>query len=285
MSKGSGHSRERRIRSEGKVRVSWVRMETERRDADSAATAEGKRNPRCYMDVSIGGEMEGRIVVELFADVVPRTAENFRVLCTGERGIGPNTGVPLHFKDRRRQLPFFTLVDVSRAGEEGDVLGLGHPDVQPSSSSSTEKIGDGLLGGRLVMGFEEEKEKRNRWPESMLSVRSLMRSRWWSRLQPWLDLTTMAGIHTSEVVGTTDCYPLFPPLPQQFTVAGRGNGVEWFEAVDGDQPEMHVGEVISEIDSAPAVADVAGGGWGSREKEGTTVRLECTPKRCPPCRR
>ncbi|XP_042399543.1 peptidyl-prolyl cis-trans isomerase CYP40-like isoform X1 [Zingiber officinale] len=73
-------------------------METERRDADSAATAEGKRNPRCYMDVSIGGEMEGRIVVELFADVVPRTAENFRVLCTGERGIGPNTGVPLHFK-------------------------------------------------------------------------------------------------------------------------------------------------------------------------------------------
>ncbi|KAG6502028.1 hypothetical protein ZIOFF_041915 [Zingiber officinale] len=73
-------------------------METERRDADSSATAEGKRNPRCYMDVSIGGEMEGRIVVELFADVVPRTAENFRALCTGERGIGPNTGVPLHFK-------------------------------------------------------------------------------------------------------------------------------------------------------------------------------------------
>ncbi|URE38637.1 Dienelactone hydrolase family [Musa troglodytarum] len=62
------------------------------------AAAEGKRNPRCYMDVSIGGEMEGRIVVELFADVVPRTAENFRALCTGEQGVGPHTGVPLHFK-------------------------------------------------------------------------------------------------------------------------------------------------------------------------------------------
>ncbi|CAL9109235.1 unnamed protein product [Musa acuminata var. zebrina] len=60
--------------------------------------AEGKRNPRCYMDVSIGGEMEGRIVVELFADVVPRTAENFRALCTREKGVGPHTGVPLHFK-------------------------------------------------------------------------------------------------------------------------------------------------------------------------------------------
>ncbi|KAJ7952932.1 Peptidyl-prolyl cis-trans isomerase [Quillaja saponaria] len=55
-------------------------------------------NPRCFLDVSIGGELEGRIVVELYKDVVPKTAENFRALCTGEKGIGPNTGVPLHFK-------------------------------------------------------------------------------------------------------------------------------------------------------------------------------------------
>lgn len=55
-------------------------------------------NPRCYLDLSIGGELEGRIVVELYKDVVPKTAENFRALCTGEKGIGPHTGVPLHFK-------------------------------------------------------------------------------------------------------------------------------------------------------------------------------------------
>ncbi|OUZ99798.1 Tetratricopeptide TPR-1 [Macleaya cordata] len=55
-------------------------------------------HPRCFLDVSIGGEVEGRIVVELYSDVVPKTAENFRALCTGEKGIGPNTGVPLHFK-------------------------------------------------------------------------------------------------------------------------------------------------------------------------------------------
>jgi hypothetical protein len=60
--------------------------------------------PRCYLDISIGGELEGRIVVELFNDVVPKTAENFRALCTGEKGIGPNTGVPLHYK----VLSFFT---------------------------------------------------------------------------------------------------------------------------------------------------------------------------------
>lgn len=55
-------------------------------------------NPRCFLDISIGGELEGRIVVELYSDAVPKTAENFRALCTGERGIGVNTGVPLHYK-------------------------------------------------------------------------------------------------------------------------------------------------------------------------------------------
>lgn len=55
-------------------------------------------NPRCFLDIAIGGELEGRIVVELYSDVVPKTADNFRALCTGEKGIGPNTGVPLHFK-------------------------------------------------------------------------------------------------------------------------------------------------------------------------------------------
>ncbi|CAN1192364.1 Peptidyl-prolyl cis-trans isomerase CYP40 [Linum perenne] len=56
---------------------------------------------RCFFDISIGGELEGRIVMELFNDVVPRTAENFRALCTGEKGVGPNSGVALHFKGSR----------------------------------------------------------------------------------------------------------------------------------------------------------------------------------------
>jgi hypothetical protein len=54
-------------------------------------------NPRVFFDISIGGEDAGRIVMELRADVVPKTAENFRCLCTGERGMGAS-GKPLHFK-------------------------------------------------------------------------------------------------------------------------------------------------------------------------------------------
>lgn len=45
-------------------------------------------NPKCFFDVSADGENLGRIVFELRADVVPKTAENFRALCTGEKGMG-----------------------------------------------------------------------------------------------------------------------------------------------------------------------------------------------------
>ena len=54
-------------------------------------------NPRVYFDMELGGEAIGRVVMTLFADVVPRTAENFRALCTGEKGVS-SRGNRLHFK-------------------------------------------------------------------------------------------------------------------------------------------------------------------------------------------
>ena len=82
---------------------------------------ENKHKPRVYFDLEIGGISAGRITMELFNDIAPRTSENFRALCTGEKGIGKvqkktirffcendtwdtfssfqqSTGKPLHYK-------------------------------------------------------------------------------------------------------------------------------------------------------------------------------------------
>jgi cyclophilin family peptidyl-prolyl cis-trans isomerase len=55
------------------------------------------KNPKVFFDINVGDEPKGRIVMELFADVVPKTAENFRALCTGENGTN-DAGVRLHYK-------------------------------------------------------------------------------------------------------------------------------------------------------------------------------------------
>jgi peptidyl-prolyl isomerase D len=63
-----------------------------------ATTEETKAaRSRVFFDVTIGGKSAGRVTFELYNDVVPKTAENFRALCTGEKGVG-KMGKPLHFK-------------------------------------------------------------------------------------------------------------------------------------------------------------------------------------------
>jgi peptidyl-prolyl isomerase H (cyclophilin H) len=47
-------------------------------------TKPAKKNPITFFDISIGNQEIGRIKMELFANVVPKTAENFRQFCTGE---------------------------------------------------------------------------------------------------------------------------------------------------------------------------------------------------------
>jgi len=58
----------------------------------------GIKRPRVFFDVAIAGIPVGRIVMQLFADVCPKTVDNFRALCTGEKGIGKMTGKPLHYQ-------------------------------------------------------------------------------------------------------------------------------------------------------------------------------------------
>ncbi|GCA62418.1 cyclophilin-type peptidyl-prolyl cis-trans isomerase [Kipferlia bialata] len=67
-------------------------------------------NPTVFFDIKIANKDVGRIVMELYADVVPKTAENFRCLCTGEKGRG-RSGKDLHFKGSafHRVIPGFML--------------------------------------------------------------------------------------------------------------------------------------------------------------------------------
>jgi peptidyl-prolyl isomerase H (cyclophilin H) len=83
-----------------------VRMEGVTSSSSSVSTVPGSRplasslaknpnNPIVFLDVSIGGQEIGRIKIELFKDKNPKTAENFRQLCTGEK---KEAGMPVGFK-------------------------------------------------------------------------------------------------------------------------------------------------------------------------------------------
>ncbi|XP_061192742.1 peptidyl-prolyl cis-trans isomerase E-like [Saccostrea echinata] len=63
--------------------------ETDKSEESDAPPAKKQRtgNPQVYLDIKVGNST-GRIVIELRADVVPKTAENFRCLCTHEKGYG-----------------------------------------------------------------------------------------------------------------------------------------------------------------------------------------------------
>jgi hypothetical protein len=52
---------------------------------------------KVFFDIEIGGKRIGRMVFELYDEIVPRTTFNFKALCTGEKGMG-SQGKPLHYK-------------------------------------------------------------------------------------------------------------------------------------------------------------------------------------------
>lgn len=54
-----------------------------------------QKNPIVFFDIEIGKQSAGRMKMELFADIVPRTAENFRQFCTGEF---KKNGIPQGYK-------------------------------------------------------------------------------------------------------------------------------------------------------------------------------------------
>jgi peptidylprolyl isomerase len=64
--------------------------------------------PKVFFDISIGGTSVGRITFELYNDITPKCAENFRALCTGEKSTSSKT---LHYKGSafHRIIPEFMI--------------------------------------------------------------------------------------------------------------------------------------------------------------------------------
>lgn len=75
-----------------------------------AFAADPKITHKVFFDVEIDGAPAGRVVMGLFGGVVPKTVENFRALCTGEKGTGA-AGKPLHYKGSvfHRIIPQFMI--------------------------------------------------------------------------------------------------------------------------------------------------------------------------------
>jgi len=64
---------------------------------------------KVFFDISVGGNPLGKIQFTLYNDIAPKTAENFRALCTGEKGKSPTSGKLLHYKGSifHRVIPSF----------------------------------------------------------------------------------------------------------------------------------------------------------------------------------
>ena len=74
------------------------------------ALCDPKITHKVFFDIEINGESVGRITFGLFGDVVPKTAENFRALCTGEKGMG-KSGKKLTYQGSKfhRIIPQFMI--------------------------------------------------------------------------------------------------------------------------------------------------------------------------------
>merc|ERR1712166_1700415 len=105
---------------------------------------------KCFFDMTIGGQAAGRIVFDMYDDAVPKTVENFRALCTGEKGMGYK-GSPFH-----RVIPGFMCQggDFTRKHTRPGLLSMANcgPNTNGSQFFLTTAITSWLDGKHVVFG-------------------------------------------------------------------------------------------------------------------------------------
>ncbi|OQR99337.1 CRE-CYN-7 protein [Achlya hypogyna] len=91
--------------------------------------AKGSRreNPVVFLDITVAKQYIGRLLIEVRADIVPKAAENFRALCTGD--CKDARGRPLHYLGT--QVPINRIVLDSHL-QAGDIDGNGGVSIYPS---------------------------------------------------------------------------------------------------------------------------------------------------------
>lgn len=104
---------------------------------------------RVYLDISIKNKFVGRMTFELFDKDVPKTCENFKSLCTGERGVS-SKGYPLNFRGSQ----FFRVISGFMA-QGGDI------------SQNNGKGGESIFEGK---DFEDENFIHRHSKRGMLSM-------------------------------------------------------------------------------------------------------------------
>ena len=100
-----------------------------------------------FFDISIGGSPAGRITFDLAANT-PKTSENFRALCTGEKGVG-KSGKPLHYKN----CPFHRVIPgfMAQGGDFTNMNGTGGESIYGTKFEDENFINKHIGGGLLSM--------------------------------------------------------------------------------------------------------------------------------------
>ena len=83
------------------------------------------------MEISINGKIAGRLTFDLYEDLCPLTCENFKALCTGEKGISVISKKPLHYKGSKIHKVFTDYIiqagDFTRGDGRGGETIFGAP--------------------------------------------------------------------------------------------------------------------------------------------------------------